>query len=68
MKHRNGNAYDPTRRPWYARAVASKGKYTISTPYIDSGGAGLLSTLSTAIFEYRNITTGEILNDKVKKI
>lgn len=46
-----GSHFDPTRRPWYHRATASVGKYTISTPYVDSGGVGLVNTISAAIYE-----------------
>ena len=37
-----GFLWDPTRRPWYGRAIASGGRVraAISTPYVDGGGKG----------------------------
>lgn len=64
-KNRMSNAYDPTRRPWFARAVASKGKICISTPYLDASGSGLMNTISTTVFDNRDVQTGEIIKDKV---
>lgn len=63
-----GNAFDSTRRPWYARAIISKGKFAISTPYLDTGGAGLVNTISTAVFEEKDTEKNVIINDKVNHI
>jgi hypothetical protein len=54
--------YDPTHRPWYIAATANyvqdakigagTGKYfkaTISTPYVDAFGAGIIMTISKAV-------------------
>jgi hypothetical protein len=49
-------AWDATRRPWFLRSVSMlerrplKPFAIISTPYIDAGGAGLIATLSTCIW------------------
>ncbi|XP_053377482.1 VWFA and cache domain-containing protein 1-like isoform X2 [Mercenaria mercenaria] len=43
--------YDHTRRPWYERSIANKGKLVLSAPYEDQWGSGFLITLSTAITE-----------------
>lgn len=60
-----GNAFDSTRRPWYARAIMSRGSYSISTPYLDAGGSGLLNTIAVSVFEEKNLETNEIINAKV---
>jgi hypothetical protein len=70
-----GNAYDPTRRPWYSRAIAYKGqfRYVITTPYVDAGGAGLMNSFTAAIWENQPVTQeddgtwtyGEIEDDRV---
>ena len=41
--------YDPTFRPWFRSAMANVGQYTVSTPYKDSSGAGLVITLAHTI-------------------
>ncbi|XP_059470821.1 VWFA and cache domain-containing protein 1 [Neocloeon triangulifer] len=43
--------YDPTRRPWYIRALKFPGKVVLSTPYLDVGGAGYIVTLSHTVYE-----------------
>lgn len=40
--------YEPTRREWYARAVAAGGRATLSPPRLDAAGAGYVVTLSAA--------------------
>lgn len=45
-------SYDPRLRPWYLRAVdsvATEPVVTVSPPYCDSFGAGLIVTVSTAL-------------------
>ena len=43
-----GTGWDPTRRPWYDRAISNlNATAAISTPYIDAGGAGLMNTLAS---------------------
>jgi hypothetical protein len=59
-----GTLWDATRRPWFLKAVsfASKAKTSkmqslavLSPPYIDAGGAGLISTLSAVVWgRYRS--------------
>ncbi|VEL08167.1 unnamed protein product [Protopolystoma xenopodis] len=49
--HRSESMYDPTKRPWYWRTIASPDKITISTPYMDSAGSGKVVTISQAVFE-----------------
>jgi hypothetical protein len=44
-----GKNWDPTRRPWYIRSVSNPSVLAISSPYIDSGGAGLMNTLAKVV-------------------
>lgn len=46
--------FDPARRPWYKRALENPGRITLSSPYLDNGGAGYIVTLSRVIFEGRS--------------
>ncbi|XP_048587905.1 VWFA and cache domain-containing protein 1 [Nematostella vectensis] len=41
--------YDPTKRTWYQGAIDNPGNNTLSTPYIDAFGAGLVITLSHTV-------------------
>ncbi|XP_069121602.1 VWFA and cache domain-containing protein 1-like isoform X2 [Argopecten irradians] len=43
--------YDHTRRPWFIRSVALKGKLVVSSPYLDQWSKGYLITVSTTIQE-----------------
>jgi len=49
----SGNAYDPTRRPWYQKAVGlrKRWQFTISNPYLDYTSGGLMNTFSSVIFD-----------------
>lgn len=49
--HPSNRNYDPTRRPWYLRAVANPDKTVISTAYMDAAGVGKIITISQAVFE-----------------
>ena len=42
--------YDPTTRPYYHRAVASRGTLAISYAYYDAAGAGKVVTLSEVLY------------------
>jgi hypothetical protein len=49
-----GFTWDPTTRPWYhrARAAGSRTRTAIlSTPYVDGGGAGLMNTLASPVWD-----------------
>ncbi|XP_033636500.1 VWFA and cache domain-containing protein 1-like [Asterias rubens] len=46
--------FDPSKRPWYKRALAHPGRVTISSPYLDMGGAGYIITLSHVVFQGRS--------------
>lgn len=45
---------DPKRRAWYGKALEHPGKVTLTSPYLDAGGAGYVVTLSRTIFEGRS--------------
>ncbi|XP_046425464.1 VWFA and cache domain-containing protein CG16868 [Neodiprion fabricii] len=45
---------DPKRRSWYGKALEHPGKVTLTSPYLDAGGAGYVVTLSHTIFEGRS--------------
>ncbi|ELU16670.1 hypothetical protein CAPTEDRAFT_192410 [Capitella teleta] len=45
--------YDATKRPWYKRALAQKGRIAFSIPYEDAFGAGAVITMSKTILASR---------------
>eukprot|EP00761_Pharyngomonas_kirbyi_P007059 gb/GECH01007068.1/.p1 GENE.gb/GECH01007068.1/~~gb/GECH01007068.1/.p1 ORF type:complete len:1244 (+),score=261.99 gb/GECH01007068.1/:1-3732(+) len=47
----NNKTFEPAERVWYERSLANKDKFTISTPYLDANGAGIIITASRAIPE-----------------
>ncbi|GAB1599475.1 VWFA and cache domain-containing protein 1-like isoform X3 [Argonauta hians] len=47
--------YDPTKRPWFERALAFPGYVTLAAPYLDVGGAGYIVTVSHTIFEGKRV-------------
>lgn len=56
-----GFGWDPTQRPWYHRARASGSRTltaVISTPYVDGGGAGLMNTLASPVWDSKNRIQG----------
>lgn len=56
------NDFDPTRRIWFQKTIQNSGKLTITTPYLDVGGAGFVVTISAAIFE--NVPTPAANQDR----
>ncbi|ELU16667.1 hypothetical protein CAPTEDRAFT_192407 [Capitella teleta] len=46
--------YDATKRPWYKRALAQKGRIAFSIPYEDAFGAGAVITMSKTILASRS--------------
>lgn len=40
--------FDPTRRPWFIRAIQHKGRVVFVAPYLDGGGAGYVVTVAYA--------------------
>lgn len=42
--------YDPRKRPWYNTALLHHGLLTLTTPYLDVGGAGEVITAARALF------------------
>eukprot|EP00854_Cymbomonas_tetramitiformis_P006981 gene6981-8325_t len=53
-----GAVYDAVRRPWYSRAISNLGKNSLSTPYVDYGGAGLVNSISAAVYRKRVMVNG----------
>jgi hypothetical protein len=45
--------FEASRRPWYVKAIESKGKIAITEPYLDAAGAGYIVSVSYAIYERR---------------
>lgn len=43
--------FEPSRRPWFMKALEHPGKIVISEPYLDAGGAGYIVSISHTIFE-----------------
>ncbi|XP_078343118.1 VWFA and cache domain-containing protein 1-like [Oculina patagonica] len=46
----NTKGYDPRQRPWYYTALAHTGSLTLTTPYLDMAGAGVVITAGRALF------------------
>lgn len=46
--------FEATRRPWFMKAMESKGKIAITEPYLDAGGAGYVVSVSYTIFESKH--------------
>ncbi|CAH1774319.1 unnamed protein product [Owenia fusiformis] len=42
---------DPTKRPWFRRALEFPSKVVFTAPYLDIGGAGYIVTMSHTIYE-----------------
>lgn len=43
--------FEATRRPWFVKAVESKGLLAVTEPYLDAGGAGYVVSVSYTVFE-----------------
>ncbi|RWS12904.1 VWFA and cache domain-containing protein 1-like protein [Dinothrombium tinctorium] len=46
--------FDPSRRDWYTRALRHPGQIVFTAPYLDSGGAGYIVTISQVIFHSKH--------------
>ncbi|XP_055374784.1 VWFA and cache domain-containing protein CG16868 [Condylostylus longicornis] len=46
-----GTDLEPSRRPWYRKAMKYPGKIISTEPYLDAGGAGFIVTIAHTIFE-----------------
>lgn len=49
-------AYDPTRRPWYRKAVNNHGEISVSSVYLDAFGAGKVVTMALPAFQKKPAT------------
>lgn len=45
--------FEALRRPWFLKALESKGRIAVSEPYLDSAGAGYVVSVSYAIYDKR---------------
>ncbi|XP_013403576.1 VWFA and cache domain-containing protein 1-like [Lingula anatina] len=45
--------FDPTKRPWYERAIENPGSVVLTEPYLDVYGAGYIATISHTVYEGR---------------
>lgn len=45
--------YEPASTLWYKQAASLPGRITLTRPYIDTAGAGLVVTISHSIYEGR---------------
>lgn len=43
--------FEPTRRPWFIKAMEHPGKTVVTEPYLDIGGAGYIFTISHTIIQ-----------------
>ncbi|KFB42960.1 hypothetical protein ZHAS_00010834 [Anopheles sinensis] len=48
---------EPTKRPWFVKAMAYPGRLVVTQPYLDAGGAGYVVSVAYAIFEGKPRTT-----------
>ncbi|XP_074642229.1 VWFA and cache domain-containing protein 1-like [Tubulanus polymorphus] len=51
LLHQN---FDPSKRPWYMRAIDYPGRITLTAPYLDVGGAGYIVTISHIVYDGRD--------------
>lgn len=42
--------FEPSRRPWFKKAMENPGQISITEPYLDAGGAGYVVSISYTIF------------------
>ncbi|XP_014096574.2 VWFA and cache domain-containing protein CG16868 [Bactrocera oleae] len=56
--------YDPTRRPWFRKALQQPGKIITTEPYLDAGGAGYIVTIAHTIFEGKSNALHSVERDE----
>ncbi|XP_036334630.1 VWFA and cache domain-containing protein CG16868 [Rhagoletis pomonella] len=56
--------YDPTRRPWFRKALQQPGKIITTEPYLDAGGAGYIITIAHTIFEGKSNALHSVERDQ----
>lgn len=44
-------SFEPSRRPWFVKALEHPGKIVITEPYLDAGGASYIVTIAHTIYE-----------------
>lgn len=50
--------FEASRRPWFIKAMESKGKLAVTEPYLDYGGAGYVVSVSYTIFDSEHSSYG----------
>uniref|UniRef100_A0A182QHN0 VWFA domain-containing protein n=1 Tax=Anopheles farauti TaxID=69004 RepID=A0A182QHN0_9DIPT len=48
---------EPTKRPWFVKAMQYPGRLVVTQPYLDAGGAGYVVTVACTVFAGRTTTT-----------
>ncbi|XP_053677725.1 VWFA and cache domain-containing protein CG16868 [Anopheles nili] len=48
---------EPTKRPWFVKAMEYPGRMVVTQPYLDAGGAGYVVSVAYAIFEGQSAGT-----------
>ena len=62
--HTSSRPYNPTRRPWYARALSHPLSNAVSTPYPDYASGLKVVTLSRVIYEGYTTAPHEVTDPK----
>jgi hypothetical protein len=55
---------EPSRRPWFVKAMELPGKIVVTEPYVDAGGAGYIVSISYTIFEGKSNALHNAAEDK----
>lgn len=50
--------FEASRRPWFMKAMESKGRIAVTEPYLDAGGAGFVVSVSYTIYESKHSSSG----------
>ncbi len=60
--------YDPTKRPWYIRALEGAGGVVIVDPYVDSETGNMMITLARMLSDGKSVVAIDIAVDDLQKI
>uniref|UniRef100_A0A1A9ZGJ7 VWFA domain-containing protein n=1 Tax=Glossina pallidipes TaxID=7398 RepID=A0A1A9ZGJ7_GLOPL len=56
--------YDPSRRPWFRKAIQHPGTIVATQPYLDAAGSGYIVTIAHTIFEGKSNALHSLERDK----
>uniref|UniRef100_A0A1A9WIT5 VWFA domain-containing protein n=1 Tax=Glossina brevipalpis TaxID=37001 RepID=A0A1A9WIT5_9MUSC len=56
--------YEPSRRPWFRKAIQNPGKIVATQPYLDAAGSGYIVTIAHTIFEGKSNALHSVERDK----